>query len=128
MTRSLILSTPHEQRLFLIHWNSAEASTLAEPLRDLGWTVEVETEDGARAGKRIPELQPTVVVIYLTRLPSHGRETTNYLASTKATRHVPIVFVGGQGEALERTKAKAPNALHVTAEALARFGQHRRVG
>jgi DNA-binding response OmpR family regulator len=104
--------------LFLIHWNAAEAEQLAQPLHSQGWHVEIESEDGARAGKRIKETQPATVVIYLTRLPSHGRETAAYLQATKTTRHIPIIFVGGVGEALERTKAKVSDATYITSEEL----------
>ena len=40
-------------RLFLVHWNAAEAAELAAPFEQAGWQVESEAEDGARAGKRI---------------------------------------------------------------------------
>ena len=83
---------------FLIHWNSAEA--------------------GGRAGKRIWEDAPGVAVIYLTRLPSRGRETTDYLRSTKATRDVPVVFVDGEDAALDMTRAKAPDSVFTTAARL----------
>jgi DNA-binding response OmpR family regulator len=102
--------------LFLIHWNAPEAEQLAKPLCAKGWNVEIEAEDGARASKRIKETQPAAVVIYLTRLPSHGRETAAYLQATKAPRHIPIIFVDGAGEALEKTKAKVPDATYRTSE------------
>jgi DNA-binding response OmpR family regulator len=105
-------------KLFLIHWNQAEAETHAQHLRDEGWQVELEFEDGARAGKAIKRAPPDAVVIYLTRLPSHGRQTTQYLAETKSTRQLPIVFVGGQGEALQKTKAKLPEAIYTSPEKL----------
>jgi len=73
----------------------------AGPLRAAGWDVEIEAEDGARAGKRIKENPPQAVVIYLTRLPSHGRETADGLRSMKATRHLPIIFVDGKEEAID---------------------------
>ncbi len=105
-------------KLFLIHWSSAEAEELAQPFRAEGWDVEIEAEDGARAGKRISRDAPGVVVIYLTRLPSHGRETAHYLRSTKATRDVPVFFVDGKGEALEKTRAKVPDAMFTTSDKL----------
>lgn len=70
---------------------------------------------------------PDAVVIYLTRLPSHGRETAIALRSARATRNVPIVFVEGKGEPLEKTRAKVPDAIYVTSEelgnALSRFSK-----
>jgi len=107
-------------RLFLIHWNQTEAEAHAQKLRDEGWQVELEFEDGARAGKAIKSAPPDAVVIYLTRLPSHGRQTAHYLTETKATRQVPIVFVGGQSEALQKTKAELPEAIYTSQEQLSR--------
>ncbi|MBI2873336.1 MAG: hypothetical protein HYY00_09145 [Chloroflexi bacterium] len=105
-------------RVFLIHWKAAEADEYASALRSWGWAVDFEAEDGARAGKLIKATPPDVVVIYLTRLPSHGRVTASYLRSSKATRHLPIVFVEGTGEAVEKTSAQVPDAVFTTSAEL----------
>ena len=101
-------------KIFLIHWNAAEAQDYARGLENAGWQVEWEAEDGASAAKAIRENPPDVIVIYLTRLPSHGRETADYVRSLKSTRSIPIIFVGGEGEALEKTRAKLPQATYTT--------------
>lgn len=103
-----------EKKVFLIHWNPAEAQAYSGQLERFGWQVDLEAEDGARAARTIRATQPDLVVIYLTRLPSHGRETGVYLRSLKSTRDIPVVFVGGEGQALEKTKAKLPNATYTT--------------
>lgn len=104
--------------LFLIHWNGGEAENLAAPLREEGWAVEVEAEDGARAVERIRDQAPAAVVIFLRRLPSHGRETAHALRAMKATRHVPILFVDGEEEKLARVRERVPDAVYTTAEQL----------
>ena len=96
--------------LFLVHWNQVEAVPLAEGLIASGWQVEIEAEDGARAAKRILADPPAAVVIYLTRLPSHGRETARYLRSRS---NVPIIFVDGAEEKLEGIRTQVPDALFV---------------
>ncbi len=101
-------------RLFLIHWNKAEAEKYAKTLRGLGWVVDLETKDGARGGTAIKLDPPDAVVIYLTQLPSHGRATGETLAEAKSTRSIPLIFVGGEGEALEKTKAKIPSGKYVS--------------
>ena len=58
------------------------------------------------------------MVVYLTRLPSHGRETARYLRSIKATRDIPILFVDGGEEAIERTMRAVPDALFTTSDRL----------
>ncbi|MEW5989085.1 MAG: hypothetical protein AB1791_20860 [Chloroflexota bacterium] len=106
-------------RVFLIHWNAAEAEIYADQLRAFGWeVVGIETADGARGGQAVKDNLPDVLVIYLTRLPSHGRQTAFALRWYKATRTLPIVFVGGQDEALAKTKAKIPDGHFVEAEEL----------
>lgn len=101
-------------RIFLIHWNKAEAEEYAETIRSWGWDVDFEFEDGARGGAVIKLNPPDAMVIYLTRLPSHGRTTAEYLVETKSTRNLPLIFVGGEGEALEKTKAKIPNGKFIS--------------
>ena len=110
--------TPAKGRACLIHWNPSEAGAHAQTLRQAGWQVEIEAEDGAHAGNAIKADPPQVVVIYLSRLPSHGRETALYLRSTKANRSIPIVFVDGKDEAVEKTRAEVPDAIYTTSEQL----------
>lgn len=107
-----------KERLFLIHWNAAEAEEYAHRLRSEGWNVEYETEEGAQAIRRIRENPPDAVIISLSRLPSHGRETADGLRAYKATRDIPIVFVDGREEAVEKTKAKVPDALYTVSDQL----------
>lgn len=113
------------RKLFLIHWNLAEAEELARKFEGAGWQVEVEAEDGGQAYQRMKTAPADILVIYLNRLPSHGRETAHAVRSYKATSHLPIIFVGGQGEALEKTKTKIPEAIYTTeADVLAVLNQY----
>ena len=105
-------------RLFLIHWNETEAEQLADPLRASGWEVEVEARDGVRAWNAIKTNPPRAVAIYLTRLPSHGRETARALRAFKVTRTIPIIFLDGKEEPLEKTKAKVPDAVFASSTEL----------
>ncbi len=95
-------------RLFLIHWNAADAEDLAAALIRDGWDVEVEAVDGARAWKRLLASPPQIAVIYLTRLPSHGRETARSVHASPAGREIPILFVGGEAEKVEQVRADVP--------------------
>ncbi len=106
-------------RGFLIHWNAAEADAYAADLRADGWEVSgTESVDGERAYRRVKGNPPDVLVVYLTRLPSHGRETVHAIRSLKATRALPVVFVGGNEEAGAKVQAKVPDAVYVGPEAL----------
>lgn len=106
-------------RIFLFHWNKPEAEGYAGQLEKDGWEVEYEWEDGARGGNNVKQNSPDAVVFYHTRLPSHSRATAEYLAQTKSTRSIPLIFVGGEGEALEKTKKKIPSGIYISEEKLA---------
>lgn len=108
-------------KVFLVHWREAEAEVLAREIRNMGWTVDWESNDGAKAGKRIRADPPDVVVIYLTRLPSHGRETGHSIKEIKGTQRIPLVYVDGSDEAVERTKSVVPDAVFTTTEQLDRI-------
>lgn len=95
----------------MVHWDAAEAETYAAELRSKGWEVEIEAEDGARAYKRITASRPGAVVISLSRLPSHGRELGRSLQDLKANRELPLVFVDGAGEMVERVRSAVPDAV-----------------
>ncbi len=105
-------------KVLLVHWNSQEAGILAEMVRSYGWEVAIETDDGARVGRQVKEMRPNAVVIYLSRLPSHGRETGAGLREVKATKGVPLVYVDGTPEVIERTRQRIPDAIFTSTEEL----------
>jgi DNA-binding response OmpR family regulator len=105
-------------RIFLIHWNPLEAQQHAFDLRSEGWDVDVESTDGARAGSKILKNAPDAVVIYLSRLPSHGRSTAHALRTRKMGRHIPIIFVDGKEEAVELTKEKVLDGMYTESDEL----------
>ena len=100
-------------RLFLFHWNKPEAQSYVDELEKQGWEVDYEWQDGARGGKKVKENPPDAVVFYHTRLPSHTRATAEYFAQTQSTRQIPLVIVGGEGEALEKTRKKIPSGIFI---------------
>lgn len=105
-------------KVFLVHWREAEAEVLAREIRNMGWAVDWECGDGAKAGKRISADPPDVVVIYLTRLPSHGRETGHALMENQKIRGIPLVYVDGSEDAIARTRTVIPDAVYTTTEEL----------
>jgi response regulator RpfG family c-di-GMP phosphodiesterase len=97
----------------LIHWNAAEAEERADELRSAGYDVVCDPLD--QAGLRaLRENPPSAVVIDLSRLPSQGRDVALGIRKYKVTRHVPLVFVGGDPEKVARIKELLPDAVYTT--------------
>ena len=94
----------------LIHWNEIEARQRAEQLRSAGYRVTYDKFTPGLVQER--ETPPSAVVIDLSRLPSQGRDVAMALRSYKTTRTIPLVFVGGEPEKVERIKAQIPDALY----------------
>ena len=107
-------------RLFLFHWDKNTAADRAEQLRADGWKVEVESEDGARGGGKVLKDPPDVIVMDLSRKPSHSRETANGLRGYDAGRNLPIVFVDGEEMDIEKTKRKVSDAIFTSSSGLKR--------
>ena len=99
-------------RVVLIHWNAAETGERAELLRATGHAVEVLTAGSGEALRKFRENPPIAFVIDLSRLPSQGRAVGVFLRQQKATRHVPIVFVGGESEKVTGVRKLLPDATY----------------
>jgi len=99
-------------RILLIHWNAAEAEERAELLRKAGHRVVTYSEHRALGFRKFVDDPPQLFVIDLSRLPSHGREMAGWIRRQKATRHVPLVLVGGEPEKVDKTRALLPDAAY----------------
>lgn len=99
-------------RVILIHWNAAEAQERAGPLRSAGYQPDTFTPQDAPALRAFRESPPDTFVIDLSRLPSHGCAVATMLRQQKATRLVPIVFVGGDPEKVARVRGLLPDAVY----------------
>jgi hypothetical protein len=98
----------------LLHWNEAEAAERLERLRAAGFTAYHSTLAGPPLLRQLRENPPAAIVIDLTRLPSHGREVGAALRAAKATRFIPLVFVGGEAEKVARVRTLLPDAVYTS--------------
>ncbi|HEX5757939.1 MAG TPA: hypothetical protein VF121_01990 [Thermoanaerobaculia bacterium] len=101
-------------RVQLVHWNAAEAAERAERLRAAGWPAEHAGLDGRAVLRRLRDDPPAAVVVDLGRQPSHGRELAVALRLSKATRHLPLVFAGGDPEKVGRIRELLPDAVYAS--------------
>lgn len=104
-------------RIRLIHSNAAEAEERGDTLRSAGFEVNHDplTAAGLRAVRRDP---PDAIVLDLSRAPSQGRDLALSLRKQKATRYVPLVFVGGVRDKVARIMDLLPDATYTTWEAI----------
>ncbi len=94
----------------LIHWNAAEAKKKVDHLRTIGYVVEYNGFTSSLLRER--ENPPNAIIIDLSTLPSQGRDVAMALRSYKSTRTIPLVFVDGEQEKVERVRAQIPDALY----------------
>lgn len=98
----------------LIHWNEDEGLERQQLLEALGFDAQFDFGDGLSSVRLMNASPPDAVIIDLSRLPSHGREVAHGLRTRKSTRLLPIVFVGGEPEKVERTRQLLPDAVYTT--------------
>ncbi len=101
-------------RVLLLHWNAAEAADKVQRLRAAGFEAGKVPLEIPVAFRQLGESPPSAVVIDLSRLPSAGRDVAMSLRTYKATRHVPIVFVGGDPEKVVQIKGFLPDACYAS--------------
>jgi CheY-like chemotaxis protein len=96
----------------LIHWNADEAEERAELLRAAGYRVDCSLPRGPELLRKLQKNLPLAVVIDLSRIPSQGRDLALALRQYKSIRRVPLVFVGGDPDKVERIRQILPDAVY----------------
>jgi len=97
-----------------LHWNEAEGAERLERLRAAGFDAYHSTLAGPLLFRLLRDKPPAAIAIDLSRLPSHGREVGAALRATKATRFIPLVFVGGEDEKVARVRSLLPDAVYTS--------------
>ena len=99
----------------LIHWDEDEGLERRKQLEALGYDVDFDCSDGlAFVMRALRAGSPDAVVIDLSRLPSYGREVGRAIRGSKATRHLPLVYVAGVPDKVAATKALLPDATYTS--------------
>jgi len=100
-------------RVLVIHWNEQERDDRVARLTTAGFDAEpLDLSPGSVALKAVRAAPPDAFVIDLGRLPSHGREVALTLRQSKTTRNVPLIFVDGAVEKVERIRELLPDATY----------------
>jgi hypothetical protein len=99
----------------LIHWNVEEAEARAKILKALGYKV-IHRLINPAGLRELRENPPDAFAIDLGRLPSQGRDLGMNIRKYKSTRHVPLVFIGGDPEKVKRIRKILPDATYTNWE------------
>jgi CheY-like chemotaxis protein len=100
----------------VVHWNHAEGEERIQRLRAAGFEAELlcSPDSAPKELRALRENPPAAVLVDLSRLPSHGRALATALRQQKATRAVPIVFVGGETGKIAQTRELLPDAVYTS--------------
>lgn len=99
-------------RIILFHGNVREAGERVRMLRRSDHEVTIYKGQGVVGMHAVRENPPDAFVIDLDRVPSLGRAVAVWLRQQKATRHVSIVFVGGDPEKVKQIRKLIPDAVY----------------
>jgi hypothetical protein len=100
----------HATHICLVCWKTDSAQTHARRLKAEGFRVTVVDRPIPGWISYFRDLRVNAVAIDLERLPSQGREVGFLLRGSKSTRHLPVVFLGGPAEKVERIRGELPDA------------------
>lgn len=102
-------------RVHLVHWDADDARDRVAALTALGHDVAyLPGVTGTALMRALRAGAPDCFLIDLSRRPSHGREVALALRTSPATRHRPIVFAGGEPDAVTRLRTLLPDAFYTT--------------
>ncbi len=99
-------------KLRLIVWNDTEAREHATRLERRGYAVEWQLRSGPELISELKTTDADALVIDLGRAPAQGRDVAIYVRRSKTTRHLPIVFVGGDLKARAGAQVVLPDAVY----------------
>ena len=101
------------KRVLLFHREPGDVRERVRQLRKSGYRIELV---GAhpKVLRSMKERPPAAVIIDLTHAPSGGRDVGIYIRHYKTTRHVPIVFAGGEPEKVAKIQKHIPDAQYTT--------------
>lgn len=97
-------------KVHLIHWNDDELAARVTRLERAGFTV--STAPSKSLVSSIRAAAPEVLVVDLSRLPAQGVAIAAMIRQTKWGRALPVVFVDGAPEKVERARTVLPDATY----------------
>lgn len=102
------------KQIKLIHWEAEEVHSREELLNAAGYLVDSQLKSGPLILKQLTNNPPAALVIDLSRLPSQGRDFALLVRNRQGTRNIPLVFVGGNEDKVERIMELIPDATYTS--------------
>lgn len=94
----------------LVHWNEKEGRERAADLRGSGVEAEWGPMDPRELIEDLKARPPELLIIDLGRSPALGRDVGVAIRVYGGTRGIPLLFVGGKAEKVERVREVLPDA------------------
>lgn len=91
-------------RVAVLCWE--ESRPWVSALRQKGYSVPWVEEPKGDVHKQIPDIEPDLLLVDLTRLPERGKEMVSSLADKGALNGVPVVLVSEKNSAAHGLKGK----------------------
>jgi hypothetical protein len=101
----------------LIHWKADEARPLIDLMESAGYQVHYAGDQKPIRMTELRDIDPVAAVVDLSRMPSYGKYWAAEVRSSKL-KHLPILFVDGDSERVERIRAAIPDAEYVSIDDL----------
>lgn len=97
-------------RVLVIHFDAEAAAGRLRTLREAGIEAEHLAVRSSADLTALRDHLPDAFLVDLSRVPSQGRDIGSFLRRQKATRHVPLVFAGGEPDKVAKTRKLLPDA------------------
>lgn len=99
-------------RIIILHWNEKEANDKAALISSLGYKAQAYWSSKRSDLLALTEKIPDAFVIDLSRQPSQGLAVGVFLRNLKATRSVPLIFIGGDPNKVEKSRELLTDAIY----------------
>jgi hypothetical protein len=100
------------ERIWLVSYNQEELPQRIRALGGAGYAVDTRRPGVEMKPRMLTADPPAAVVIDLSKTPSMGRAVALVIRKTKATRRIPLVFVGGAADKIQAMQALFPDAVY----------------